>query len=194
MRLVELTKLDPRFLATSLRDFYQAAYSTPSYTYSDADMDEFEERFFKHSQYSGFQILGAVVDDEVVAFTYGFTFPEGRWWGGSIEDPPPEVIGKKLFGLIELAVSENHRGKGIAKTLHNVLLSSRQEDFVTLLSRPDSVAHAIYPRWGYKHAGRVRSYPSWPVDDVFLKSLPFVSLQGSASVDAPSQHLRFASR
>lgn len=172
MQMVDLTPLEPLSIAKGLRDFYQAAYSTPSHTYTDSDMDEFEERFVHHSKFDGFSILGLQDEGTVIAFTYGFRFPDNLWWRGSVDPEPDEVKGMSLFGLIELAVSENYRSRGLARKLHDALLSSRTEDFATLLARPDSSAYTIYPRWGWRAVGKVQSYPDWPVDDVFLLPLP----------------------
>jgi ribosomal protein S18 acetylase RimI-like enzyme len=99
-----------------------------------------------------------------------------RWWEG-LETASPDGFthedGKRTFALSELLVRPAWRRRGLAKALHDELLSSRPEERATLLSRPDNdPAQAAYAKWGWQKVAKLR--PAWenaPRFDVLNKDL-----------------------
>lgn len=161
--------------ALKLKPIYADAYSDPPYEYSEADADEFVERIMSQSNWDNFTLIIGCVHSEIAGFSYGYTFPQDRWWRGAIEDPPHAVASSTKFAAIELVVHRPYRGNGYSRLLLDCLLTDRDEELGILLSKPGSQAHAMYQRWGWEKVGEVRSYPHWPIDDAFI--LPLKSMQ-----------------
>ena len=106
-------------------------------------------------------IVTAQAENELIGFAYGYTLkPDTHWWDGFITPVPEEVTKEwegRTFALIDFVVAEDWRGHGVGRRLHDTLLSTRSETRATLAVEP--VAHearAIYERWGWRVAGRLR--------------------------------------
>jgi GNAT superfamily N-acetyltransferase len=106
-------------------------------------------------------IVTAQAEKELIGFAYGYTLtPDTHWWDGFITLVPEEVTkewARRTFALIDFVVAEDWRGHGVGRRLHDTLLSTRSEMRATLAVEP--VAHearAIYERWGWRVAGRLR--------------------------------------
>jgi ribosomal protein S18 acetylase RimI-like enzyme len=90
--------------------------------------------------------------DLLVGYSFGHPMAPGRWWGGCTP-APRDVLNSSKFAVIELDVRKEYRRQGIAKTLLDMLLSDRGENFATLASTPGSIANAMYKRWGWYKVG-----------------------------------------
>ncbi|MFI6678724.1 GNAT family N-acetyltransferase [Kribbella sp. NPDC050470] len=167
LTLTRFTGTETLELVPRLRPLYANAYSEPPYEMSDADIEQFEIRVTKHAGLDGFALVAGKLDGRLVGFSYGFTFPPGRWWTGVKTDPPPaDVASGPLFAVIELGVHTDFRGRGFSRQLVDALLAGRPEPFASLISRPGAQAHAMYQRWGWKKVGTTQTYPHWPVEDI----------------------------
>lgn len=141
-----------------------------------------EERFRRQltSHMTGPAWEAVVAHDaaEKVGFAYGFGLPpDTGWWKGLTTDVSEGFVaetGHRTFALSELMVRDSWRSRGIARALHDELVSTRPEQRATLLVRPDNTAaRAAYERWGWTKATELR--PTWenaPLYDVMM--LPLV--------------------
>ncbi|GAA1892200.1 GNAT family N-acetyltransferase [Actinomadura bangladeshensis] len=161
---------------------HRDAYSDRIATGDEFASDEaFMTRFDAYTARDGFGLIIAYVDSEPtpqpVGQTWGWPLPpETKWWEG-LEDPPdPDFTqedGHRTFALSEIMVGRPWTGKGIARSLHDELLRPRTEKRATLLVRPDNPAYAIYERWGWRKAARLRpGWPGAPLMDVLMLPLP----------------------
>lgn len=159
-------------LVSRIKSLYVNAYSEPPYEMSDEDIEQFEIRITKHAGLDGFVMVAGELDRRLVGFSYGFTFPPGRWWTGVKTDAPPaDVASGPLFAVIELGVHTEFRGHGFSRQLVGALLADRPEAFASLISRPGTQAHAMYQRWGWKKAGTTQTYVHWPVEEIDILNL-----------------------
>jgi GNAT superfamily N-acetyltransferase len=79
-----------------------------------------------------FSIATATHNDQLIGFAYGITLPpDTGWWSGLPDDVPDDITTESpggTFALIDFAVHEDWRGKGIGRQLHDRLLASRHEE------------------------------------------------------------------
>ncbi|MBV2155090.1 GNAT family N-acetyltransferase [Kitasatospora sp. SUK 42] len=88
-------------------------------------------------------------------------------WGGLITPASADLLEEtdsRTFALCEVMVREPWRGAGVARTLHEELLSHRIEE-----GHPR--ARALYERLGYSRMGTVRPYPDGPRYDSMLRTI-----------------------
>ncbi|WP_320064997.1 GNAT family N-acetyltransferase [Micromonospora sp. RTGN7] len=150
--------------------------------YADGDEFHSEDRYRRqlagHMQRHGWDLVTATVDEELVGYIYGFPLPaETGWWTGMQEPVPAgfstDEDGRRTFGISELMVASGWRRRGIARTLHDELLSGRAEKRATLLADPDNApAQAAYRSWGWQKISKLR--PNWehaPTFDVLLLAI-----------------------
>ncbi|MEV1245219.1 GNAT family N-acetyltransferase [Nonomuraea sp. NPDC050022] len=133
--------------------------------------ERFRERTGKQVKLPGFELVAAELDGEPVGFAFGFTMAAGRWWGGEATPPPQGALDAPKLAVVELDLLPEHRGLGVGKQLLVELLDTRDESCATLLSRPDTPAHAMYQRWGWQIVGTVRSAPDAVVTDAMVIDL-----------------------
>ncbi|MCX0275127.1 GNAT family N-acetyltransferase [Nocardia zapadnayensis] len=144
---------------------------------------EFMRRFDAYTdpaRSGGFELVVAFVDGAPAGQTWGWPLqPGAAWWGGlHLDDGDRERFttetGERTFALSEIMVCTGHSGRGLARALHNDLLSGRREQRATLLVEPDNDrAYAAYRKWGWVRVGWLR--PDWedaPKFDVLIRDLP----------------------
>jgi GNAT superfamily N-acetyltransferase len=141
---------------------YEVVYAEPPYNGGPLfSRMRFLERTNEQKTAPGFTLVTARAGDDLVGFSFGFTFGAGRWWGGTIRpQPAAEVLAPEKFAVIELVVAKPWRGRGLSSALMTMVLSDRPERYATLLSEPEAPARRIYEHWGWRHATDVR-----PADD-----------------------------
>ena len=174
LRLRHHTATQAAGMLGDLVDVYLDAHADdgPRYT-----ADRYEQQLAAHMPRQGWDLVTASIGGELVGYVYGFPLgADTRWWEG-IEGPVPdgftEENGRRTFGVAELLVRRAWQRRGIARALHDELLSSRGEERATLLVRPDNTAaqHA-YDSWGWQMAGRLRpARRDAPLFDVRTKSI-----------------------
>lgn len=114
--------------------------------------ESFLMRTAGQAQVAGFELVTATSGELLVGFSFGHPMPAGRWWG----DCTPvrqEILSSSKFAVIELDVRRSYRRQGIGKTLLDMLLRDREEDFATLASTPGTIANAMYKRWDWYEVG-----------------------------------------
>lgn len=157
---------------------YAEVYAEPPYSEGPADIQDFVTSYARRAAEPGFRLEVAVEPDgEPVAFAFGHSLrTDTKWWDGLLDRVPDDLVREydgRTFAIIELAVKRSHRRRGVATTLHRQLLTDRQEERVTLLSRPEAVpAQAAYHRWGYRVVGRLRPFADAPIYLARIRQLP----------------------
>ncbi|MEU7673497.1 GNAT family N-acetyltransferase [Micromonospora taraxaci] len=158
-----------------LVDLYLQVYAGGGVFHSE---DRYRRQLDLHMQRVGWELVTAIVDGALVGYIYGFPLPpQTRWWEG-IHDPVPpgftEEDGNRTFALSELLVHSGWRRQGIARALHDELVTGQTEMRTTLLVRHDNAAaQAAYHSWGYSTVTGLQ--PNWdnaPVFDVLIRARP----------------------
>ena len=151
---------------------YAEQLSDPFYS-----VGRFAERFAGHSERPGFRLITGEVDGELVGYTYGGPLPgRTKWWQGLRGEIAPDLLtedGRRTFALNEIMVKEAWRRRGIARSLHDVLLADRPEQRATLLVDPGNTpARTAYFSWGWELLGHLQPFPDAPVYDALVVELP----------------------
>jgi GNAT superfamily N-acetyltransferase len=137
----------------------------------------FMTRFDAYTSRDGFDLVMAFDGDDPVGQAWGWPLtPETRWWEGLDAEPEPGFTnedGQRTFAFSEIMVRRAWTGKGVARALHDRLLSGRPEPRATLLVRPENTtAYTAYTRWGWRQVARLRpGWPDAPLMDVLIRDL-----------------------
>jgi GNAT superfamily N-acetyltransferase len=119
----------------------------------------FRTRAEKAATMSGYDLVTATADSELVGFAFGYTLPkESRWWEGLSPDPGEDwraENGTRTFVLSEIEVRRDWQGSGVGRLLHDALLRDRPEDRATLATSVDAAVQPVYAHWGWRKVGRV---------------------------------------
>lgn len=148
--------------ASIFEEIFQVYRTVYGVSHSEEDLVNFRNRALTQFQGSGFDLVTAKLDGELIGFAYGLTLRAGSTWWRGIEPTPPEVFltetGSRTFAVIELVVLPAHQGSGLGRRLMDNLLQERAEERATLATDPDKPGNqAMYERWGWRKAGRVKS-------------------------------------
>jgi len=136
----------------------------------------FLERLAGYTKRNGFELVIAHHQDQPIGLSFGQPLPaDTRWWDGLRTPVPAELTtenGARTFALNELMVHPDWQRRGIAKTLHDELLTHRPEQRATLLVRADNTAaRTAYHHWGWQPIGKLQPYPDAPVYDALVLDL-----------------------
>lgn len=139
--------------------------------------DRYRRQLAGHMTAPGWEVVTATDDGELAGYIYGFTLPSHtgwwRWLTTPVDDTFTTETGKRTLAISELMVRERWRGHGLARRLHDEMLSGRREERATLLVLPDNTrAQDTYARWGWRKVAEMR--PNWensPLWDVLILPL-----------------------
>ncbi|MFF5171542.1 GNAT family N-acetyltransferase [Micromonospora sp. NPDC000089] len=137
--------------------------------------DRYRRQLAAHMARDSWTLVTTTAGEDLVGYIYGFPLPAGTSWWTGIQKPISagftDEDGKRTFAISELMVADGWRRRGIARMLHDELLSARVESRATLLADPDnSPAQAAYRSWGWKTVTKLR--PNWedaPTFDVLIR-------------------------
>ncbi|MFC9654119.1 MULTISPECIES: GNAT family N-acetyltransferase [unclassified Streptomyces] len=133
----------------------------------------FGERLDRHGTEAGFVAVLAYADGQPVGYAYGNTIEHGdRYWQRTSPAPAAEYTERPTLALKEIGVSPAWRGTGTARRIHDALLASRDEPYVTLMvnkAAGDGKVHALYQTWGYKDIGQSQPSAASPVLTVMIR-------------------------
>lgn len=157
----------------SLLDAYSKVYVQKS-----ADpfhsVTRFEERLEGHASRPSWACVLGEIDGQPVGFAYGRR-DSIREWQDILHPMGPEVrhygsLG--TFGLCDIMVCRPWRGKGIARGMHDELMSHQSEDRASLLvdsQRPK--VRSLYESWGYRKVGQMQPFSDSPLYDAMVLHL-----------------------
>lgn len=183
------TAAQAREIRATVEDVYRRSYIDAIASGDPFDSPEtFMHRFDAYTdpaRSGGFELVVAYLADVPAGQTWGWPLRRGAaWWGGlHLEDDGLDdnnldeftaETGDRTFALSEIMVCADHTGRGLARALHDELLSGRSEQRATLLVEPDNErAYTRYRKWGWYRVGWLR--PNWenaPAFDVLMHNLP----------------------
>jgi ribosomal protein S18 acetylase RimI-like enzyme len=163
--------------ADELQTLHTEVYANPPYARTD-DAALFADRFRIQRRQPGFVLADARHGGYLVGYAAGMPLrPSTSWWRDLTTSLPGEVTTEypgRTFALIELLVRASWRRRGIAATLHDLILSNRPEERATLIVLPAATpAQKAFQKWGWRKVART-SDPrrGSTVFDVLVTTLP----------------------
>jgi GNAT superfamily N-acetyltransferase len=134
----------------------------------------FGERLDRHGGEPGFVAVLAYADGQPIGYAYGNTIEHGnRYWQRTSPTPAAEYTSRPAVALKEIGVRTAWRKTGTARRIHDALLDTRGEPYVTLMVNPaagDGKVHALYRSWGYEDIGQSQPSPASPVLTVMIRA------------------------
>lgn len=137
---------------------YDAVFSRPPFAWNEAESRRHADMLIGMREEAGFGLALATGAD-LVGFAYGLTLPvDHRWWTGFARPLPATVTAERpgrTFALVDLAVAESHRGRGLGRSLVETLLAGRGEERAVLTVQPTALrTQAFYRHLGWRFLGR----------------------------------------
>jgi GNAT superfamily N-acetyltransferase len=162
--------------ADELQALHAEVYRDPPYR-RDADAAGFASRFTVQSRQPGFTLAEARRGGYLIGYASGMPLrPSTSWWRHLTTALPEEVTTEhpgRTFALADLAVRASWRRQGIARALHDLILTCRPEARATVTVLPAAApAQQAFGSWGWRRVARTRAGPGSPVCDVLLTTLP----------------------
>ncbi|MEV8372653.1 hypothetical protein AB0P21_07940 [Kribbella sp. NPDC056861] len=135
----------------------------------------FGERLDRHGAEPGFVAVLAYANGFPVGYAYANTIEHGdRYWQRTNPAPADEYTRRPAAALKEIGVRSAWRKTGTARRIHDTLLATRTEPFVTLMVNPaagDGKVHALYQSWGYDDIGQSQPSSASPLLSVMIKPI-----------------------
>jgi ribosomal protein S18 acetylase RimI-like enzyme len=159
-----------------LQVVHAEVYADPPYGRDDEAV-VFVRRITVESRQPGFALAEARHGGYLVGYSSGMPLrPATSWWRDLTVPLPDDVTIEhpgRTFALTDLVVRASWRRQGIARALHDLVLSGRPEERATLTVLPAATpAQHAFRSWGWRKVARTRSGPGSPVRDVLLTALP----------------------
>ncbi|AKU14857.1 GNAT family N-acetyltransferase [Luteipulveratus mongoliensis] len=136
----------------------------------------FGERLDRHGADPGFTALLAYADEQPVGYAYANTIEHGdRYWQRTSPTPAQAYTSRTTLALKEIGVRESWRKTGTARRIHDAVLATGDEPYVTLMvnsAAGDGKVHALYESWGYENIGTSQPSLASPVLTVMIRAIP----------------------
>jgi GNAT superfamily N-acetyltransferase len=133
----------------------------------------FGERLDRHSTELGFTAVLAYADGYPVGYAYSNTIEHGdRYWQRISPAPAEKYTEHPAVALKEIGVRPTWRKTGTARRIHDALLATHNEPYVTLMvnsAAGDGKVQALYRSWGYADIGQSQPSPASPVLTVMIR-------------------------
>jgi GNAT superfamily N-acetyltransferase len=159
----------------TLLDLYAEVYAKEIECDAFFSVERFDERLTGHASAPGWMCVLGDVEGDHVGYAYGATVRRGGWWNGVQTPMDPELIredGSRTFGLFEIMVRTPWRGQGIARGVHDELMSRRTEERAALtVEQAHPRVRAMYESWGYRKVGELKPFKDSPLYDAMLLDL-----------------------
>ena len=157
---------------------YDTVFSQPPFRWTDDESEHHRQSLARLIENPTFSLVTAEATGELVGFAYGLALkPDTPWWSGMIEPLPDELTAEwngRTFAIIDMAVREDYRKRGIGRTLLVALLASRSEQRATLTVQPVATdTKEFYDHLGWQRVGTTKA-PAGAVSpffDVYLLPL-----------------------
>jgi ribosomal protein S18 acetylase RimI-like enzyme len=157
---------------------YDAVFSQPPFRWPDDESEQHRQSLSRLITNPTFTLVTAEAAGELVGFAYGLGLkPDTPWWSGMTEPLPDELTAERYgrtFAVIDLAVREDYRKRGIGRALLDALLGSRQEQRATLTVQPVATdTKEFYDHLGWQWVGTTQAPVGAvsPFFDVYLLPL-----------------------
>ncbi|MFJ8677502.1 GNAT family N-acetyltransferase [Streptomyces sp. NPDC093589] len=135
----------------------------------------FGERLDRHGTEPGFAAVLAYAEGHPVGYAYGNRIEDGdRYWQRTSPAPSAQYTEHPTVALKEIGVRPGWRGTGTARRIHDALIASRPEPYVTLMVNPaagDGKVHQLYRSWGYEGIGQSQPSPASPALTVMIRPI-----------------------
>lgn len=175
-------RLGGRSMAEMLFDpicrLYDLVFSRPPFVWTDEESQHHRDLLARLMDEPSFGIVTAEAAGRLVGFAYGYALaPDTRFWQNFIEPVPEELTREwpgRTFILIDLAVDEAWRGRGLGRKLTEGLLASRSEQRAVLSVQPTATdTQAFYVHLGWQKVGRQTMPPGVvsPLFDIYVTEL-----------------------
>lgn len=162
---------DLEYVRPVLVELYAECYAADRNTqfYSN---EQFLERLTDHAG-PGWEAVVGYSQGHPIGYSYGCPLPGDTVWWDAVEPKlSPDVTiedGQRTFAVLQLMVHANWRGTGLARRLHDSLLSGRHEQRATLLvDLEHEKVSELYEQWGYSSVAQTRPYLNGPTYKLML--------------------------
>jgi GNAT superfamily N-acetyltransferase len=166
----DLPAIEDKLLAVYAEVYQREAAADPFFS-----IDSYTQRLHAHATAPRWGCAFGDIDGEPVGYAYGFARTASYAWNGLLTLVPTDQLTEtdtRTFALCEVMVRAPWRGKGIARTLHDELMSHRAEERSHLLVEQEHPkVRALYERWGYRWMGVMQPYPDAPRYDSMILPL-----------------------
>ncbi|HUC59773.1 MAG TPA: GNAT family N-acetyltransferase [Streptosporangiaceae bacterium] len=162
-------------LATGFLAMHAEVYEEPPYRWVDNQHERFARRFAVLCRQPGFVLAEARHGEYLVGFGCGMPLrPSTDWWRDLTTPLSSEVTAEypgRTFAVADLLVRAAWRRQRIGETLHDLLVSDREEERSTALVLPAAVpAQSACATWGWRKVARKQDpLAGSPVFDVFVR-------------------------
>jgi len=164
-------------------DLYDETFSAAPFAWPEGESDRHRRMLERLTLDPTFGIAAAWRPavrgpDVLVGFVYGVGLrADTDWWNGFVDPVPAEIVSERAgrtFAVIDLAVAEQWRRRGVGRRLLDVLLGSRCEERATLAVQPQAqISRDFYAGiGGWQLLGRqlTPEYVS-PEFDIYVRDL-----------------------
>ena len=161
---------------STVRDLYAEIYAEPPYNEGPDEAEDFASGWHRTIDQRNFRLVIARRADEPIGFAFGVQLrARTKWWNGALTALPDDITTEhtgRTFAIIELAVRDPYRRRGVGRQLHAHLTAGLSEERITLLVRPEASApQQAYLSWGYRVVGQIQPFPDAPIYNVMIKQL-----------------------
>ncbi|WP_051886483.1 N-acetyltransferase [Streptomyces hygroscopicus] len=156
---------------------YAEAFTEPPYCQTSKDVEVNFRRFRSQVRKATFRAALARTGEGVpVGIAYGYPLSAHTGWWDRLITPVDDELrredGHRTFGLMELAVRAPWRRLGVARRMHEAVLTGTTTERVLLNARPDvEAAQAAYRSWGYHKVGEAHPWEGAVLHDVMVLDL-----------------------
>jgi GNAT superfamily N-acetyltransferase len=160
----------------TLIDVYAEVYEHEAATDPFFSIERYTQRLRSHAAGPRWGCAFGEIEGEPVGYVYGFARTAAYTWNGLLTTnlSPDQLVetDTRTFALCEVMVRAPWRGKGIARTLHDELMSRRIEERSNLLVEQEHPkVRALYEQWGYRWMGVMQPFPDSPRFDSMILPL-----------------------
>ncbi|MFG2440572.1 GNAT family N-acetyltransferase [Streptomyces sp. NPDC048508] len=156
-----------------LLDVY-AEVRAPLLHLSNYSVKAFGERLDRHSTEPGFTAVIGYAGRYPVGYAYSNTIRHGdRYWQRAKPVPNVRYTQHPTVALREIGVRTAWRKTGTARRIHDALLASHDETFVSLMVNPnagDGKVLALYQSWGYEKIASSQPSTASPILTVMVRT------------------------
>jgi ribosomal protein S18 acetylase RimI-like enzyme len=165
-------------LFDAICDLYDAVFSQPPFRWTDDESEHHRQSLADLMKNPAFGLVTAEVNGELVGFAYGIALSGDTGWWSRVLEPLPENLtaewNGRTFAVIDLAVREDYRKRGIGRALLDTLLANRPEERATLTVQPVAAdTKEFYDHLGWQRLGTTKAPAGAvaPFFDVYLLTL-----------------------